>query len=118
MLPAPCADEFRASSPPLGWSPHRGCTPAESAQIVPLWLSCSTVSPWGLASPKRDPRYMVFSRWANLDDRWWAKTEYRNQLRRRLSEPKMAGQRSAVSLCSQRRTSEGDSDLVGGMCYV
>ena len=24
---------------------------------------------------------MVFSRWANLDDRWWAKTEYRNHLR-------------------------------------
>ena len=22
---------------------------------------------------------MVFSRWANLDDRWWAKSEYRNQ---------------------------------------
>ncbi len=59
---------------------RRGCTPAESAQIVPLWLSCSTGSPWGLASPKRDPRYMVFGRWANLDDRWWAKTEYRNQI--------------------------------------
>ena len=25
---------------------------------------------------------MVFSRWANLDDRRWAKTEYRNHLRR------------------------------------
>jgi len=30
----------------------------------------------------------------------------------------MAGQRSAVSLWSQRRTSEGDSNLVGAMYYV
>ena len=28
------------------------------------------------------------------------------------------GPETAISLCSQRRTSEGDSDLVGGMCYV
>jgi hypothetical protein len=28
---------------------------------------------------------MVFSRWANLDDRWWAEIEYRNHGHRNLA---------------------------------
>jgi len=63
LLRAPCAGEHPASSHPLDRS-HTVCmlTPDLLKYIAPLWLSCSTGSPRGLVSPKRDLRYMAFYR--------------------------------------------------------
>jgi protein-S-isoprenylcysteine O-methyltransferase Ste14 len=75
--------------------PRRTRTPVESVRIVPLWLSCPIGSPPGLASPNEIHGIWFSPRWANLDDRWWANLEYRNQLsgeRRKAAQERRMGE--------------------------
>src|ERR1700721_3066245 len=69
---------YAFSPPPHLSAPRPSRTPVESVRIAPLWLSCPIGSPPGLESPNEIHAIGFSPRWANLDDRWWAKLEYRN----------------------------------------
>src|ERR1019366_10606409 len=58
----PSADESPTSWRSLESFLHHAHTRVGSARITPPWLSCPPGPPLGRLSPKRSPRYMVFSK--------------------------------------------------------
>src|SRR5664279_4182415 len=63
---APLAGAPPVSGPPPGSYRHHVRTPAGSARIVPLWLSCSPKPSFLLGQrPKQGTRFMVY-RWGQI----------------------------------------------------
>src|SRR5882762_9628793 len=62
----------------------------------------------------RRPSARSYSTWLRCcsPDKQAAQFARTHRLRRKLSEPRNAGHRTAASLCSQRMTSEGDSESI------